>query len=314
MAQGSRIEWTQATWNPVAGCTPVSPGCLNCYAARMALRLERMPNGAGRKYARTAKRARDGRPVFSGHINLDEGALDLPRSWRLGRIIFVNSMSDIFHEAVPLEFIQRVFRVMEECPQHTFQVLTKRPERAADLAPQLPWPRNVWMGTSVETSKFYGRISALKRIRAKVRFLSCEPLLGPLERLPLAGIHWVIVGGESGPGARAMEAEWVLSIKGQCESRNVPFFFKQWGGVRKKEAGRMLEGRTHDGMPKEQMFDAPAMPRDRAPSCRAIGTRARRESPAPAFPRRPRRGNPAGLGRAGRRSPRPALHRTRGGR
>jgi protein gp37 len=215
----------------------------------MALRLEHMPNGTGRKYAGTAKRARDGRPVFSGHINLDEAALDLPRSWRLGRIIFVNSMSDLFHEAVPLEYIQRVFRVMEECPQHTFQVLTKRPERAADLADRLPWPDNVWMGTSVETNKFYGRIRALKRIRARVRFLSCEPLLGPLERLPLAGIHWVIVGGESGPGARPMDAVWVLSIKSQCEQRNVPFFFKQWGGVHKKESGRELQGRSWDEMP-----------------------------------------------------------------
>src|ERR1051325_2552794 len=153
MALNSGIEWTQATWNPVAGCTPVSPGCLNCYAARMALRLAHMPNGTGAKYRGTAKRARDGRPVFSGRINLDEESLDLPRSWRLGRIIFVNSMSDLFHETVPLGFIQRVFAVMEECPQHTFQVLTKRPERALDLASSLPWPRNVWMGTSVENHK-----------------------------------------------------------------------------------------------------------------------------------------------------------------
>ncbi|HRQ71714.1 MAG TPA: phage Gp37/Gp68 family protein [Phycisphaerales bacterium] len=253
MAQGSRIEWTQATWNPVAGCTPISPGCLNCYAARMALRLERMPSGTGEKYSGTAKRARDGRPVFSGRVNLDEGALDLPRSWRLGRIIFVNSMSDLFHEGVPPEFVRRVFRVMEECPQHTFQVLTKRPERALELAPTLPWPANVWMGTSVETSTYYERIRLLKRIPARVRFLSCEPLLGPLKRLPLSGIHWVIVGGESGPGARPMAGSWVMEIKGQCEAREVPFFFKQWGGVRKKQTGRTLDGQTWDEMPAYEM-------------------------------------------------------------
>ncbi len=249
MALGSTIEWTQATWNPVAGCTPVSPGCLNCYAARMALRLERMPNGTGHKYRGTAARARDGRPVFSGRINLDEESLDLPRSWRLGRIIFVNSMSDLFHEGVPEEYIRRVFSVMEECPQHTFQVLTKRPERALDLSPRLPWPKNVWMGTSVESVKYIDRVRTLKRIPAKVRFLSCEPLLGPLPRLPLASIHWVIVGGESGPGARPMEEEWVLGIKAQCEERGAAFFFKQWGGVRKKKAGRALNGHEYSGFP-----------------------------------------------------------------
>lgn len=202
MALNSSIEWTQATWNPVAGCSPVSPGCLNCYAARMALRLEHMPNGTGRKYRGTAKRARDGRPVFSGHISLDEDALPLPKSWRLGRTIFVNSMSDLFHEAVPLPFIRRVFAVMEECPQHVFQVLTKRPERACELQNDLPWPSNVWMGTSVESMKYVERVRQLQQIRrAAIRFLSCEPLLAPLPRLPLKGIHWVIVGGESGPGA-----------------------------------------------------------------------------------------------------------------
>ncbi len=249
MAQSSSIEWTDATWNPVAGCTPVSPGCLNCYAARMALRLERMPNGTGHKYAGTAKRARDGRPVFSGRINLDEESLDVPRHWRLPRIIFVNSMSDLFHEAVPLDYIKRVFQVMVDCPQHTFQVLTKRPERAAEFAPQLPWPSNVWMGTSVETAAYYGRIRALRSIKSAVRFLSCEPLLGPLARLPLAGINWVIVGGESGPGARPIEETWVRSIRDQCEDRDVAFVFKHWGGVRKKDTGRELEGRTWDEMP-----------------------------------------------------------------
>ena len=251
MAQGSRIEWTEATWNPVAGCTPVSPGCLNCYAARMALRLSHMPNGTGDKYVNTAKRARNGRPVFSGHINLDKKALDLPRSWKLGRTIFVNSMSDLFHDGVPDKFIQQVFRVMEECPQHRFQVLTKRPERALDMARDdlLPWPDNIWMGTSVETRTYYERIRLLQRIPAKVRFLSCEPLLGPLKRMPLAGIHWVIVGGESGPHSRSMQGSWVLEIKEQCEVRGVPFFFKQWGGVKKSETGRELEGTTWDEMP-----------------------------------------------------------------
>lgn len=252
MAQGSRIEWTEATWNPVAGCTPVSPGCLNCYAARMALRLGSMPNRTGEKYAETAKRARDGRPVFAGVIRLDEDSLDLPRSWRLPRTIFVNSMSDLFHEAVPLEYVQRVFAVMEECPQHTFQVLTKRPERALELAESLPWSDNVWMGTSVESKAYIERVRLLQQIPAAVRFLSCEPLLGPLARLPLKGIHWVIVGGESGPGARPMAGSWALQIKRQCEAKGVPFFFKQWGGVNKKATGRELEGRTWDEMPQHE--------------------------------------------------------------
>jgi protein gp37 len=249
MALGSSIEWTQATWNPVAGCTPVSPGCLNCYAARMALRLERMPNGTGAKYRGTAKRARDGRPVFTGRINLDEESLDLPRSWRLGRIIFVNSMSDLFHGGVPDDYVRRVFAVMEQCPQHTFQVLTKRPERAVELAASLPWPRHVWLGASVENQKYVHRIHTLRKAPAAVRFLSCEPLIGPLSRLPLRGIQWAIVGGESGPGARSMEREWVLEIKDQCEAAGVAFFFKQWGGVRKCETGRTLNGRTWDAMP-----------------------------------------------------------------
>ena len=251
MAQASTIEWTESTWNPVVGCTPVSPGCLNCYAARMALRLQNMPGRTGEKYEGTARRARDGRPVFSGRIQLDERSLDVPRAWKLGRIIFVNSMSDLFHEDVPLRFVQRVFEVMEECPQHTFQVLTKRPERMLELADQLPWPGNVWMGTSVESKDYYSRVRLLAKLkRAKVRFLSCEPLLGPLARLPLANIDWVIVGGESGPGARPIESVWVRQIKEQCEAKGVPFFFKQWGGVRKKEAGREFEGRAWDGMPE----------------------------------------------------------------
>lgn len=250
----SRIEWTDATWNPIAGCTPVSPGCLNCYAARMALRLASMPNGVGEKYRGTARRARDGRPVFSGTINLDESALDIPRRWRTPRMIFVNSMSDLFHEGVPLTFIQSAFDVMMECSHHTFQILTKRPERALLLADQLPWPANVWIGTSVESEAYLDRIRILQRIRvAATRFLSCEPLLGPLRRLPLEGIGWVIVGGESGPGARPMEREWVMEIKRQCREKGASFFFKQWGGVNKKASGRTLCGRTWDEMPVVQL-------------------------------------------------------------
>lgn len=249
MAQSSTIEWTQATWNPVAGCTPVSPGCLNCYAARMALRLERMPNGTGRKYAGTAGRARDGRPVFTGRVNLDEESLDVPRHWRLPRIIFVNSMSDLFHEHVPLSYIQRVFAVMNECPQHTFQVLTKRPERTAELAAHVNWTPNIWMGTSVESAKYVHRVRTLRNVPARVRFLSCEPLLGPLGRVPLEGIHWVIAGGESGPGARPMAEAWVLALRDRCVVRGVAFFFKQWGGVRKHQTGRTLRGREWNELP-----------------------------------------------------------------
>ena len=249
MAQASSIEWTDATWNPVAGCTPVSPGCLNCYAARMALRLQNMPNGTGKKYSGTAKRARDGRPVFSGTVHLDHASLEIPRRWRLPRTIFVNSMSDLFHESVPVAFIRDVFRVMEDCPQHVFQVLTKRPERTRELAYHLSWPPNVWMGTSVESKQYFDRVRNLQRIPASTRFLSCEPLLGPLRRLPLARIAWVIVGGESGPGARPMQRDWVVDIKRQCDARQVPFFFKQWGGIQKHKNGRELDGQTWEAMP-----------------------------------------------------------------
>jgi protein gp37 len=251
MAVGSTIEWTEATWNPVAGCTPVSPGCLNCYAARMALRLQACGavTGCG-KYAGTAKRARDGRPVFTGRVNTDENALDLPRRWRKPRRIFVNSMSDLFHEAVPFEFIERVFQVMVECPQHDFQVLTKRPERALKLKRELPWPGNVWLGTSVENAMYVHRIRTLREVPAQIRFLSCEPLLGPIPRLPLEDIHWVIVGGESGPGARPMEKGWVTQIRDRCVELEVPFFFKQWGGIQKSKTGRTLQLRTWNDMPQ----------------------------------------------------------------
>lgn len=249
MAVGSSIEWTEATWNPVAGCTPISPGCLNCYAARMALRLQHMGETSGcAKYEGTAK-VHNKRPVFTGRVNLDEGALELPARWRKPRLIFVNSMSDLFHDAVPVEFVKRVFDVMNKSRQHTFQVLTKRPERALELASELNWTNNIWMGTSVENALYIHRIHTLRKVPAKVRFLSCEPLIGPLKRLPLEGMHWVIVGGESGPGARPMQPEWVEQIRDQCVEKGVAFFFKQWGGVQKKRAGRSLEGRTWDQLP-----------------------------------------------------------------
>ncbi len=253
MADGSGIEWTDATWNPVAGCTPVSPGCLNCYAARLALRLSAMPNGTGNKYRGTAKRARDGRPVFSGKINIDRPSLEIPLRWRLPRRVFVNSMSDLFHDEVPESFVREVFRVMNACPQHSFQVLTKRPDRALRLASKVEWSNNIWMGVSVESERYYERINALQEIPASVLFLSCEPLLGPLVRLPLEGVHWVIVGGESGPEARPMRKSWVRDIRSQCRARGVKFFFKQWGGINKKITGRSLDGRTYDEMPVTQL-------------------------------------------------------------
>ena len=235
MAIGSTIEWTEATWNPVTGCTKVSAGCKNCYAERMAKRLQAMG----------VPQYRDG-----FRLTLQPEMLDVPRRWKQPRKVFVNSMSDLFHPEVPLSFIQQVFEVMNECPQHTFQILTKRPERAAMYSPDLKWSPNIWMGTSVENMLVVHRIKDLVRVRAKVRFLSLEPLLGPLPRLPLTGIHWVIVGGESGPRARPMEKEWVTQIRDRCVAQGVPFFFKQWGGVNKKKTGRRLEGRHWDEMPQ----------------------------------------------------------------
>ncbi len=235
MATASKIEWTEMTWNPVTGCVKVSQGCKHCYAERMAKRL----------HAMGAPRYRNGFKV-----TLHDDLVDLPRKWRQPRLIFVNSMSDLFQASVPLAFIRRVFATMVECPQHTFQVLTKRSDRLAALADQLPWPDNVWMGVSVENAKTVVRIRDLVRAPAAVRFLSCEPLLGPLDELPLDGIHWVIVGGESGPHARPMKPEWVESIQRQCRDAEVPFFFKQWGGVRKHLTGRKLHDRTYDEMPR----------------------------------------------------------------
>ncbi|HTZ57337.1 MAG TPA: phage Gp37/Gp68 family protein [Acidobacteriaceae bacterium] len=234
MASASNIEWTEMTWNPVTGCYKVSQGCKHCYAERMAKRLSAMG----------AVRYRNG---FLPTLHQD--LVDLPRQWRKPRLIFVNSMSDLFQEDVPADFISAVFDTMRDCPQHTFQVLTKRSERLRELAPSLPWPSNVWMGVSVEDARVMGRISDLAAVPAKVRFLSCEPLIGALNDLPLGGIHWVIVGGESGPGARPMQQEWVYSIHRQCARQKVAFFFKQWGGVRKDITGRELDGRTYDEMP-----------------------------------------------------------------
>lgn len=234
MAQASSIEWTESTWNPVTGCTKISPGCAHCYAERMAKRLLAMGQ----------ERYRNGFKV-----TLQPDVVDLPLHWKRPRMIFVNSMSDLFHKDVPTEFITDCFAVMERASQHTFQVLTKRPERAVELAPNLPWPNNVWMGTTVESADYVHRIHSLTRIPAAIRFLSLEPLLGPLSRLPLKGVHWVIVGGESGPGARPIEPKWVLQIRNQCIEHEVPFFFKQWGGVNKKKLGRLLEGRVWNGMP-----------------------------------------------------------------
>lgn len=234
MAAQSQIEWTESTWNPVTGCSKVSPGCKHCYAERMARRLKAMghPN-----YARGFE------------LCMHEHMLDLPLSWRKPRMIFVNSMSDLFHRAVPLEFIQRVFDVMRQASRHTFQVLTKRSERLLKLNGQLLWPGNVWAGVSVENQDYVFRIEHLRQSAAQVKFLSLEPLLGPLPTLNLEGIDWVIVGGESGPGARPMDAEWVIDIRDQCFAAGVPFFFKQWGGFNKKSNGRLLDGRTWDEMP-----------------------------------------------------------------
>lgn len=234
MANSSSIEWTEVTWNPLTGCTKVSPGCKHCYAERMAKRLHGMGHPS---YARGFK------------LTLHERLLEAPLQWKRPRTVFVNSMSDLFHKEVPLEFIRRVFDTMERASQHQFQVLTKRPERVAELSSLLPWPSNVWMGTSVENERYTHRIDLLRQSDAQTRFLSLEPLLGPLLKLDLENIHWVIVGGESGPGARAMDAAWVVNIRAQCATQGVPFFFKQWGGVNKKRTGRLLEGRTWDEMP-----------------------------------------------------------------
>jgi protein gp37 len=234
MADKSHIEWTQATWNPVTGCTKISAGCKNCYAERLAKRLLAMGSA---------------RYVNGFKLTLHEDALDLPKSWRSPRVIFVNSMSDLFHENVPVKFIERVFATIRQCPQHTFQILTKRSERLKNLANKIEWPHNVWMGVSVENAAVLHRVDDLREVPAAVRFLSCEPLIGPLDGLDLTGIHWVIVGGESGPKSRLMKTEWIHGVYRACRKFKSAFFFKQWGGVRKDRTGRELNGRTYNEMP-----------------------------------------------------------------
>lgn len=245
MGDKSSIEWTEATWNPIVGCTIISPGCTNCYAMRMARRLEAMGQA---KYVGTTRMS-GGRPKWNGVVRLDEASLDIPKSWKVGRMIFVNSMSDLFHENVPLDFIQRVFSTMRDTPQHTYQILTKRAERLEDLSRKIDWPTNVWMGVSVENADYIYRIDHLRRTGAAIKFLSLEPLLGPVEGMDLKNIDWVIAGGESGPGARPMDAAWVRYIRDQCSAAGVAFHFKQWGGVNKKKTGRQLDGRTWDEFP-----------------------------------------------------------------
>jgi protein gp37 len=235
MGANSQIEWTESTWNPVTGCTKVSPGCAHCYAERMARRLKAM-----------------GQPNYRNgfRVTMHEHTLDLPLGWKRPQTVFVNSMSDLFHEDVPVDFIRRVFDVMQQADRHLFQILTKRSARLAELAPLLPWPTNVWMGVTVESGDYVHRIDDLRQVPSAVRFLSLEPLLGPLPVLDLTDIDWVIVGGESGPGARAMAEAWALDLRDQCMRAGVAFFFKQWGGVNKKKAGRLLGGRTWDQMPR----------------------------------------------------------------
>jgi len=254
MAQSSRIEWTESTWNPVVGCTKVSAGCEHCYAERMAKRLAAMARAdtaADRNPGRKANYLQviNARGRWNGKIALDHHAVEDPLRWRSPRTVFVNSMSDLFHPRVPFDFIRRMFEVMSRCPQHTFQVLTKRPEAAAERVHQLQWTSNIWLGTSVENALVAHRIASLRQTGARLKFLSLEPLLGPIPRLALTGIDWVIVGGESGPGARPMKPEWVRRIRDRCLAQGVPFFFKQWGGVNKKRTGRRLDGRCWDEMP-----------------------------------------------------------------
>lgn len=233
----SSIEWTEMTWNPTTGCNKLSAGCKFCYAEVMSRRLQAM---GVEKYKDNFK------------LRIHESELDTPYTWKKPKVVFVNSMSDLFHKDVPVEFIQRVFAVMKDNPQHVFQVLTKRADVLLRYDQQglLQWPHNVWMGTSVEDGRVRHRIDLLRETGARVKFLSCEPLIGPLPDMNLRGIDWVIVGGESGRKPRPMKPDWVLDIKDQCDRANVAFFFKQWGGTNKKAAGRELDGRTYDEMPE----------------------------------------------------------------
>jgi protein gp37 len=249
MATASSIEWTEATWNPITGCDKVSPGCKRCYAERMAHRLRAM----GQQNYRNGF-----------NLTLHPHMLELPLRWRRPQTIFVNSMSDLFHDDVPTAFIHQVFHVMAEAHWHRFQILTKRSDRLSALGSQIRWSPNIWMGVSVESSEYLGRVDALRTTGARIKFLSLEPLLGPLDQLELRCIDWVIVGGESGPRARPLQPDWVISIREQCSDATVPFFFKQWGGPNKRKTGRLLEGRTWDEMPAWAEF-APALPSAVAP-------------------------------------------------
>ena len=243
-SQSSKIEWTESTWNPVRGCTRVSEGCRFCYAERIAARF----SGKGMAYEGLAKNTKAG-PQWTREVRPVRALLNEPLKWKKPRRIFVNSMSDLFHEKVELSFIQEVFDVMRKADKHQFQVLTKRAERLLKCSPKLTWSPNIWMGVSVEDNRVTHRIDALRQTGARIKFLSLEPLLGALPNLVLDGIDWVIVGGESGPGAREMEKKWVIDIRDQCADAKVAFFFKQWGGKRKSRTGRELDGQTYDEMP-----------------------------------------------------------------
>lgn len=246
MAQSS-IEWTDATWNPVAGCSIESPGCKFCYAMRMAARLEAMGQA---KYSGLTRKS-GGRAKWTGKLFLDRKALSIPSTWAKPRLVFVNSMSDLFHPDVPIDFIRDVWNTMEETARHTYQILTKRPDRMADVLTSGGFPilSNVWLGTSVEDGRVLGRLDDLRRVPALVRFVSFEPLIGSVAGADLTGIHWAIAGGESGPQARPMQPEWVNEIETLCRVHRTAFFFKQWGGKNKKAAGRTLNGRTYDELP-----------------------------------------------------------------
>ena len=242
----TQIEWTDQTWNPVVGCSIVSPGCTNCYAMQMAKRLEAMHC---HKYDGLTRQS-GGRTVWTGKVRCIESELDKPLHWKKPRMIFVNSMSDLFHEDVPFEFVREVWKTMAQTPQHTYQILTKRPERLQRFIRLFPKPlTNVWLGVSVESDKYKNRIEILSTIPAAIRFVSFEPLLGNIEYPDLRKIDWAIVGGESGPNARQMQQGWVEAIKLHCDITNTAFFFKQWGGKNKKKAGRLLNGQTYDEMP-----------------------------------------------------------------
>jgi protein gp37 len=241
MAQSSKIEWTESTWNPVTGCTKISIGCKNCYAERMALRL----NAAGSpNYANGFR------------VTVHPHTLKTPLRWKNPRTIFVNSMSDLFHRDVSLDFISRIFDVMHQASHHRFQVLTKRSHRLLKTSPNFLWPKNVWMGVTVENADYTFRIDHLRQTDAAIKFVSFEPLLGPIPNIDLSGVDWVIVGGESGPGARPMRPEWAVDIRDQCLAAGVPFFFKQWGGVNKKKNGRSLDGKIWDNMPEKVLLSS----------------------------------------------------------